>query len=143
MRNISQFFTRQTLSYLWYLPRVFTTLKHPMSFLKSYISGNLSIKELHLRNGLDYALANFDDMGVFYEIFIKREYGSIPKGKITVVDIGANNGLFMLYCKSENRFASIHCYEPVPQCAQHVQAAADSNHFSNVFVHEAAVSDQT
>lgn len=79
MRNLSQFFTKQTLSYLVYLPKVFFVLKQPIHFLKSYITRTLSIERLDLRNGLMYEIANFDDLGVFYEIFIKREYGRIPQ----------------------------------------------------------------
>ena len=88
-----------------------------------------------------YEIANFDDLGVFYEIFIKREYGRIPQGNVTIVDIGANNGLFMLYAKSQNPYAFIHCYEPVPACAKHVERTAYINNLSNVFVHQIAVSN--
>lgn len=140
MRNISQFFTRQTLSYLTYLPRVFFVLKRPVAFLQSYISGRLAIRQLELKNWFVYDLENFDDLWVFYEIFIKREYGHIPHGKVTIVDIGANNGLFMLYCKAKNADATLHCYEPVPSCAKHIGETVYENNLSNVFVHQKAVS---
>lgn len=90
---------------------------------------------------MSYDVSNFDDLGVFYEIFIKREYGKIPQGNVTIIDIGANNWLFMLYCKKENPNAIIHCYEPVPACADHVKQVAKENHFHDVHVHELAVSD--
>lgn len=142
MRNISQFFTRQTLSYLVYLPRVFTTIQKPVSFLRAYITGNrTAISELNFRNWLRYQIANFDDLGVFYEIFIKKEYGKIPQGDVTIVDIGANNGLFTLYCKSHNPRATIHCYEPVESCATHVRDMAKMNNFTDIHVHQLAVSD--
>lgn len=80
MRNISQLFNRQTLSYLVYLPRVFTTIQKPLAFLRAYITGNRTmINQIVLKNGLRYQIANFDDLGVFYEIFIKKEYGDIPQ----------------------------------------------------------------
>lgn len=142
MRNIKQFLTPQTLSYLFYLPRVFFVLKNPVWFLKSYISGSRTIENIEMRNGLIYEISNFDDMGVFYEIFIKKEYGAIPKGNVTIVDIGANNGLFMLYCKSQNPESTIHCYEPVPQCASHIQHIVHRNKLQHVHIHEAAVSDK-
>lgn len=59
---------------------------------------------------------------------------------MTIIDIGANNGLFMLYCKKENPQVTIHCYEPVPACADHVKHVARENNFHNVHIHEMAVS---
>lgn len=144
MRKLSQFLTPQTLSYIWTLPRLFFVITNPISFLKSYLSGNLSIKELRFRNGLVYDIVNFDDLGVFYEIFIKREYGRTPKGKgKTIIDIGANNGLFMMYCKFRNRNATIHCCEPIPQCAEHIRNLIVTNNLENVFVHETAIAGES
>lgn len=142
MRNLSQFFTRQTLSYLLYLPKVFFVVKNPLRFLKAYITGDGWYDQITLRNGLVYDVANFDDMGVFYEIFIKGEYGSIPQGKINVIDIGANNGLFALYCTYKNPHAQIHCCEPVPACAEHIRQMSITNNLHNIHVHQLAVSDK-
>lgn len=52
-------------------------------------------------------------------IFHNQEYGIpsdyLPRGSITVVDIGANVGLFTLYIKNIREDSDIHCFEPVPQ----------------------------
>lgn len=46
----------------------------------------------------------------------------------------------MLYAKSQNPHAIVHCYEPVPACAKHVAHTAYINNMSDVHVHEIAVS---
>lgn len=52
-------------------------------------------------------------------IFEEHEYGIPPQfvasGSLTVVDIGANVGLFALYMKSFRLDSDIYCFEPVPQ----------------------------
>ncbi len=55
----------------------------------------------------------------FDNIFMKREYdipsSLLPSAHLTIIDIGANNGLFALYMKSLRSDCTIHCFEPVPQ----------------------------
>ena len=52
-------------------------------------------------------------------IFVRKEYGIlpnlIPSGPLTVVDIGANIGLFALFMKTVKPECEIICFEPVPQ----------------------------
>lgn len=52
-------------------------------------------------------------------IFEDHEYGIPPHfvaaGSLTIVDIGANVGLFALYMKNLRRDSDIYCFEPVPQ----------------------------
>ncbi len=143
MRNISQFFTKQSLSYLISLPTVFSVLKNWQDFVKSYISGNLTISQLIFRNWYTYNVKNFDDLWVFYEIFIKKEYGKIPEWQAVIIDIWANNWLFTLYCKLQNSNAIIHCFEPVPECAKNIRDLIEINNLKNVFVHELAISDSS
>jgi FkbM family methyltransferase len=52
-------------------------------------------------------------------IFVKREYdipsNLLPSTPLTVVDVGANNGLFALFMKTIRADSTIICFEPVPQ----------------------------
>lgn len=52
-------------------------------------------------------------------IFEDHEYGIPPQfvaaGPLTIVDIGANVGLFALYMKNFRPDSDIYCFEPVPQ----------------------------
>jgi FkbM family methyltransferase len=58
-------------------------------------------------------------------IFNEHDYGVplqyIPTGPLTVVDIGANVGLFALYMKKIRMDCDIHCFEPVPQTLELLQ----------------------
>ena len=51
-------------------------------------------------------------------IFSKHEYqippGLLPSHEITVVDIGANVGLFALYMTLTQSVRALHCFEPAP-----------------------------
>ena len=52
-------------------------------------------------------------------IFDEHEYSIppqyIPRGPLTIVDIGANIGLFALYMTTVHGACNIYCFEPVPQ----------------------------
>lgn len=141
MRKISHFFTKQSLSYLLWIPRVFFVLKNPLQFIKSYISWNLLIKELLFKNWFIYPISNFDDLWVFYEIFIKKEYGKITKNDKIIIDIGANNGLFMLYCKWQNNNSNIYCFEPVPTCVNNIHSLIKINTLKNVHIQKVALTN--
>lgn len=142
MRKLSHFLTKQSFQYLVSIPKVFAILKNWAAYIKSFISGNITISELHFQNWYIYPIRNFDDLWVFYEIFIQKEYGKISSKDKIIIDIGANNGLFMLYCKYQYPEAIIHCFEPVPECVANIQTLIDINTLQNVFVHEIAISDK-
>lgn len=44
---------------------------------------------------------------------IPQQY--LPSGSLTIIDVGANVGLFSLYMKSIRQDCDIHCFEPVAQ----------------------------
>ncbi len=53
-----------------------------------------------------------------HNIFEKHEYAVpphyLPSGSLTIVDIGANVGLFALYMKSIRTDCDVYCFEPAP-----------------------------
>jgi len=59
-----------------------------------------------------------DEMFRVQSIFESHEYNVsayLPSGALTIVDIGANVGLFALYMKTLHPNSDIHCFEPAPQ----------------------------
>lgn len=73
------------------------------------------------RNGLTIKVRNIENkrdssgIGMVWEVFIRRNYN--PKGfeineKDTVIDIGANIGIFSLYASKKAKFGKIYSYEP-------------------------------
>lgn len=65
---------------------------------------------IELRNGLKLACSHDpDDIVTLLEVFVERCYGEIPRGS-TVVDVGANIGVFALYAAQRAR--KVIAYEP-------------------------------
>jgi FkbM family methyltransferase len=77
------------------------------------------------------------------DIFLREEY-QLRKlkgvfGKTTVVDVGANVGLFTVFIAMNIPGAAIHCFEP--SNALHEAFRANTAAFPNIFLHPAALSD--
>lgn len=71
---------------------------------------------LRLRDGGSIAVVDFMTLYIYKEVFVDGCYdpplASSPKA--TVIDIGANTGLFALRAKQLHPHAAIWCYEPSP-----------------------------
>ena len=80
--------------------RITILFKNPMHLLYHYIRSNaLPEKVVTLRNGKKIFLSsNASDLITVIVLFGKREYGDIPK-LATILDIGANIGVFCIYAK--------------------------------------------
>ena len=78
-------------------------------------------------------------------IFVKREYdippNLLPSMPLTVVDIGANNGLFALFMKSLRADSTIICFEPVPQTLELLRK--NINGHDGIQVYDYALSDHS
>jgi FkbM family methyltransferase len=81
----------------------------------------------------------------FRNIFMRHEYGippgCIPSGLMTIVDIGANIGLFALYMKSIKPDSTILCFEPVPNTLALLKR--NIANFGGIHVYPVALSDRT
>ena len=65
----------------------------------------------------------------------------LPDRALTVVDIGANVGLFTLYIRLLRAGTTIHCFEPVPDTV--VLLKANLNDMSGIHVHPYGLSNIT
>jgi|GEM_PF-1614682 len=71
---------------------------------------------LNLHGGAQIKLTGFTDLFIFTEIFVEKEY-DWPDLKLqpkTIVDIGANIGLFALRMTQRHAQAELFCFEPFP-----------------------------
>jgi FkbM family methyltransferase len=103
---------------------------------------------LELRSGLVIHHGPGDDpLFLYREIFLQHCYDSagfyIPSAGDTVLDIGANIGVFMLYLQERSRRVRVHCFEP----AAETRAQLTRNVVQNVLqecvsVHGFAVADR-
>jgi FkbM family methyltransferase len=97
---------------------ILTHIEHWRDFVNSSRSNN-PFPPLFLKNGLTIFHEPEDlALFVFKEIFIEECYTKdnfyYPNSSHTIIDIGANIGLFTLYCQSQARGTRIHCFEPAP-----------------------------
>ncbi len=77
-------------------------------------------------------------------IFKAHEYGIaerfLPSGPLTVVDVGANVGLFALYWKIAKSTAIVHCFEPAPHTFKLLRE--NTLHLSGIHLHPFGLADQ-
>jgi FkbM family methyltransferase len=81
---------------------------------------------------------------VAHEVFWSKDY--TPPGfeigsDFTVVDIGANVGIFSIYAARRTK-RMIHAYEPFPTAIEYLRTNLKSNGIQNVVIHQCAVSHQ-
>ena len=73
-----------------------------------------------------------------HEYSIKKNY--LPSTPITVVDVGANVGLFALYMELTHSIDTIHCFEPCPNSFELLRKnIAD---FKNIHIHPLGLSNR-
>jgi FkbM family methyltransferase len=65
----------------------------------------------YLRDGTVIRTVDPISVGTLAVVFLRRHYGT-PRDFRTVVDIGANIGVFALFAAKLNESASVHCFEP-------------------------------
>ena len=58
-----------------------------------------------------------------------------------IFDIGANSGVFSLYCLSTNKNAKVYAFEPVPRNFEYLKKNKEINSYDNLFVYDIALTD--
>jgi hypothetical protein len=67
---------------------------------------------------------------------------SAAKGARTIVDVGANAGIYSLAALAVQPEATVHAFEPTPEIANRLRATAKLNALDRLYVHEIAVSSR-
>lgn len=90
--------------------RCFAELREPLSFLKHYFNyTSPGTPTVDFRNGLQIHITDDpEDITTVFVIFMRRDYGNIPKNS-TIIDIGANIGVFALYALTHGASKVIAC----------------------------------
>ena len=90
--------------------KAFFVFNQPIAVLASYFSKKNVPKIVALRNGLTIELSDdTDDISTVFIVFVKRDYGKLNAD--VVLDVGANIGLFSLYCAAEG-VGKVYSFEP-------------------------------
>ena len=83
--------------YAWWFIHVVIKFKRPFEFIYHYLTRN-PLAFVETRKGLRINLSgNRYDLITVFVIFIRKDYGDIRYDAV-VLDIGANIGVFALYC---------------------------------------------
>lgn len=99
------------------------------SLLLSTDSEDWSLNEMYW-NGFD--AADRQDLAIFRALAASAR---------TVIDIGANLGLFALAAARENGSAAVHAFEPLPDAHRLLERVIQLNGLGNVTAHRLALSD--
>ncbi len=120
--------------YIGYLLKCFLLFKNPLRFIWAYFSEtSLPQRLVELRNGLKIHLSEHPhDIITVFVIFVREDYGEILPGS-TVVDIGANIGVFSLYAASR-KAARVFAYEPNSESYQYLLNNIAANDLQKVIV---------
>lgn len=119
-RDIGRFWRRlhEAPLYLMYFLKCIWLFKSPFRFIAAYVtSKGIPSKIIEMRDGTRIFLSDHphDVISVFV-VFIREDYGPIPRDA-TVIDIGANIGLFALLA-ARSGAARIIAYEPCTESLQ-------------------------
>lgn len=119
-------------AYFAYFFKCFRVFKKPVSFILSYIrmippSGGV----IELRKGIQIHLSSHPhDVVTVFIIFIRNDYGVVPP-RSTVIDIGANIGVYSLYAASCGACRVI-AFEPNTEAFRCLQHNIRANHLETV-----------
>lgn len=82
---------------------------------------------VHLRTGESLTLRESTDLVIFWLIFVRRHYPVQPSDQ-TIVDVGANIGIFTLYAARTAPAAHIIAVEPFPETLKRLEETVETNH---------------
>jgi len=118
--------------YVWYVAKVFLLFRRPIRFLRHYVARTRpSEGVVEFRDGLRIHLSDHPhDVITVFVIFVRRDYGEIPSGS-TVLDVGANIGVFALYAARAGAHA-VHAFEPNTAAYEYLQRNVRENGLEQV-----------
>jgi FkbM family methyltransferase len=118
------------------------TLKNWINAISSELT-NASLNNLQLRNGIKLRSPNAVNLSfLFHEIWIDECYnpsGYKIRSNDTVIDIGANIGIFAIYAATRAPGVKVYAYEPFPGCVEWLRKNLTDSGITNVLVYQQAV----
>lgn len=120
-----------SISLISILKPLFTHFRSPFSVLYSYLR-EVSPESVVLKNGMRIHLASQADIVTLVSVFCKAEYGTIPKNS-TVLDIGANIGVFSVYCAISGA-KRVYAFEPCRESYETLKRNITANNLENIII---------
>lgn len=130
-------------SYVWYLLKCMVIFKRPLQFIHAYLTVSpIPERLIELRSGLSIHLSEHPhDIITVFVIFVRKDYGDIhPHG--SVIDIGANIGVFSLYAAHCGKAERVFAYEPNSESFGYLLKNVRANRLESIiFPYRLAVTD--
>jgi len=95
-----------------YLPVIVRRVKNWAEFMRNYAWGIKPEVPYILRNGAQMKIGRAIDHVPIIEVFLLEDYGKIPDNA-TIIDLGANIGVFSIYAATQASNVKIYAYEPL------------------------------
>lgn len=128
-------------SYILYVLKCLVLFKKPLRFIYAYLTVTpIAERVVELRSGLRIYLSEHPhDIITIFVVFVRKDYGEIPSHG-SVIDIGANIGVFSLYAAHCGKALQVFAYEPNSESFQYLLENIKANRLEQVIVpHRLAV----
>lgn len=124
----------QAPRYLRWAVKCCFLFENPIRVIRCYVTrSGPDERVLKLRSGLRIALSDHPhDVVTVFLIFVREDYGRIQPGS-TVVDVGANIGVFALHAAWSGA-KKVYAYEPNKAAYEHLARNISMNNLENVIV---------
>jgi FkbM family methyltransferase len=113
-RGLKSYISLRALKSSLYVPIIVYKFDNWYSFLSNYIGFKNEAKIYKFRNSIRIKTNEGIDSITIAVIFIKKEYGEV-KNNSTVIDIGANIGVYSIFAATTSKNTIVYAYEPMPK----------------------------
>lgn len=127
-RSPKDYISWKALRHVAYLPLVVFSVKNWFEFLSNYLGFSNRTAIYNFRNGISIATVAVTDVATIMDIFFRKDYGN-PSDNATVLDIGANIGVYAIFAATRSKNTKVFAFEPAPT---EFQALSNNIHRNNL-----------
>lgn len=139
-RNWKDYISPKAIRHLTYLPSAMVSVKNWPEFISNYLGFSSSCPTYQLRDGTAIATNGVTDVATILDIYFRKDYGNVADNS-TIIDIGANIGVYAIYAATRSKGSKIFAFEPAPtEFNMLVKNIAANNLTDKIIAEHAAVS---
>ncbi len=139
-RNWKDYISLKAIKHLAYLPPTVIRVKNWPEFISNYLGLSSGCPVYRLRDGTTIVTNGVTDVATILDIYFRKDYGDVADGS-TIIDVGANIGVYAIYAATHSKGSKIFAFEPAPQEFKMLTENITINHLEhNIFAEHAAVS---
>lgn len=97
-----------------YIPTIMLRIRNWPTYFLCYLGFKRGDATYVFRNGITLRDRDGAASGTIAVVFIRQQYGRI-EGRSTIIEIGANVGIFAVFAASTDPRVRIYSYEPIPE----------------------------